>query len=201
MLLYRREGEDEREGPLDTLPTEVAPPPVLSMTDEEGDLEAFRDYLGTVPPDSLWDILHHLDEEQFPRRAETVRREIGRRRLFFVSPYTVFESRLRTLFFASVGFALLAATLHALSQVEFSLEPGEHLSWFFDLAVGTPAAARLMLPAAQFALVTSALLTLGAVVVAAWRLARHRLRRDVLVQGLIAVGLIAAFGAMAGLTG
>ena len=194
----RKSLEPEHGDPKPEEAAAAAPPLILSMTDEERDIEVFRAYLHTVPPDALWDILSHLDEELFPRRAEAVKREIGRRRLFFISPYTAFEQRLRMLFGGSVGLSVLAAFLHALAGVDIPLEPGEHLSWFFDLAVGGPAAARIALFPAQFATVVGGALTVGAVVLCGWLLAKRRLRRDVLVQGVVAVGLIVGFGWLAG---
>jgi hypothetical protein len=180
--------------------TPPLPERVLSMTDEEGDIQEFRHYLAALSADSLRDILVHLDEEQYPRRIETVRREIVRRRLFFISPYTPFESNLRTIFGCSVGFAILTATLRAIGSFEIALQPWEHLSsWFFDLAVGGPAAARSVLPFALFATACAGGISTGAVIVALYHSARRRMRRDVLATGVVALVLVAMFARLAGL--
>jgi hypothetical protein len=177
----------------------TAPPRLLSMCDESVDLFEFEAYLHSLPADSLWDIASHLDAERFPTRVDLAQREIERRKLDFVSPYSLLEQRMRTLFGVSVAFALLAAVLHGLGSIDIPLEPGEHLSWFFDLAVGGPAAARMMLPFVQFLAVGGALLTAGAVLFSLARIMRHCLRRDVLVMGVVASLLILAFGSLAGI--
>src|SRR4029079_14758775 len=89
----------------------------LSMTDEEVDIGAYQRYLRGLTPEGLWDVYAHLDSALYPRRREAVQREIARRRLFFVSPYTEFESRLRLLFGFCLGLALLAAVFHNLPNV------------------------------------------------------------------------------------
>ena len=168
-------------------PEEVTiPPRVLSMTDEELDILEFRDYLFSLPSESLWDIVLHIDPELYPRRIETVRREIARRRLFFISPYTSFELRLRVVFGASVALMLLTAALRAIGLFSIHLDPGEHLSWFFDLAVGGPEAARVVFPVARIVAIGGSAVTAGGIGIAAWHVARRRMRPDVLVMGLLA---------------
>jgi hypothetical protein len=53
--------------------------PMLHHTDEELDLQSFRAYIKSLPDDDLIDIRRHLDGEQFPARADAIRRELLRR--------------------------------------------------------------------------------------------------------------------------
>jgi hypothetical protein len=177
-------------------------PVPLSMTDEERDIGAFQRYLRGLTPEALWDVHAHLDADQYPRRSEAVRREIARRRLFFVSPYTEFESRLRCLFGLCCGLAILAAVFHNVPTFadlvtratrdfggSVPSPAGGSLSFGADLA---PSEARLVGTLARFfydAATVTAVGTVVALIPAAVRLARHNLRRDVLITGLIAFGL------------
>jgi hypothetical protein len=67
---------------------------LFSMTDEEQDIIAFQEYLRTLTPESLWDVQRHLDSDRYPRRGEAASREIARRRLFYLNPYTPLERKL-----------------------------------------------------------------------------------------------------------
>ena len=180
----------------------------FALTDEERDNGAFQQYLRTLTPEALWDIGAHLDRDRFPRRGETVAREMARRRLIYVSPYTAFEARLRGIFGWSVTLAALAAALRAVAGGLFliacnsvvrmfgwggykiNLEPVEHFSWFIDLAVGGPKAARIALPLALLLATGGLVLTLGGVCVCVWRLRGRRVRPDVLITGVCALVVI-----------
>ena len=132
----------------------------FSMTDEEGDLPAFLAYVRTLTPEALWDVQGHLEPDVYPRRYEAVRREIGRRGLFYLSPFTPDEERLRLLFAVwTLGGALCAALL-AIHHIPIHLQPWEHLTFFYDLAAGGPAAAGIALPVAQDALWVVGVVTL-----------------------------------------
>jgi hypothetical protein len=177
----------------------------LSMTDEERDIGAFQRYLRGLTPEGLWDVHAHLDPDQYPRRSEAVRREIGRRRLFFVSPYTEFESRLRLLFGFCLGLALLAALFHNLPNFaglmshatrdlggSVPVPNGGSLALAADLS---PSETHLLSGLARFFYDTAFLASLASLIAlppALFRLIRHRLRPDVLLTGLIAV-VIALF--------
>jgi hypothetical protein len=161
--------------------TPTPPTHTLSMTDEESDIEDFRAYVATLPPDALWDVFAHLDRDQYPRRHEMVEREIARRDLFFVSPNTAHELRLRGIVSVCLALAALSAFLRAVGAVVIRLEPWERLSWFFDLAVGAPTAARLVLPLARTPALGGALLAVGCTLLAAWGCSRRRVRPDLLV--------------------
>jgi hypothetical protein len=163
----------------------------LSMTDEERDIGAFQRYLRGLTPEALWDVHAHLDADQYPRRSEAVRREIARRRLFFVSPYTEFESRLRCLFGLCCGLAVLAAVFHNIPNFA-DLVTRSTRSFGGSLSLGadlSPSEARLVGTLARFfydAATVVAVATVAVLIPAAVRLARHNLRRDVLITGLIA---------------
>ena len=151
----------------------------FSMTDEEGDLVAFQDYLGALDADALWDVSSHLDPERYPRRHEALGREIARRRLFFVTPYTGFELRLRGLALVCLSLALLAALLRLIGSWELEVPTYVRLPFFTDLAVGGPRAARLVCPLALLAAGAGAAATLFAAVAALFLLARRRIRADI----------------------
>ncbi len=109
----------------------------FSMTDEERDIGQFAAYVAALAPESLWDVLSHLDAERYPRRRETVLREMARRRLFFVVPYTRWELRLRAFVGGGVFLAALAALLRLVGSFRLDLSPHEKLPFFTDLAVGS----------------------------------------------------------------
>lgn len=161
------------------------------MTDEERDFAEFQAYLTALPPEGLWDIQAHLDAERYPRRSEAVRREMERRRLFYVSPYTAREARLRSLFGLSFAAASLAASLRGIASIRIDLLPGERLTFFYDLAAGGPKAARMVLPLTCFVSVLLAAAAGVGVLLAAALLARRRLRPDVFVTGVVALTLAA----------
>jgi hypothetical protein len=171
----------------------------LSMTDEERDIGAFQWYLRGLTPEALWDVHAHLDEDRYPRRSESVRREMARRRLFFVSPYTEFESRLRCLFGLCCVLAVLAALFHNIPNLADLVSRATHSlggsdpsptgrSFALDATL-SPSESHLIAALARFfydSAVVTALATIIALVPAAVRLSRHNLRRDVLITGLIA---------------
>jgi hypothetical protein len=172
----------------------------LSMTDEEVDIGAFQRYLRGLTPEGLWDVYAHLDSDLYPRRSEAVGREMTRRRLFFVSPYTEFETRLRLLFGFCLGLALLAALFHNIPNAAGLMSHATHdfggsiatpnggsLALDADLS---PSEARLMAGLARFFYDGAFLTAFASVIVlppAMVRFMRHRLRPDVLLTGLIAV--------------
>lgn len=162
------------------------PLPFAWSHDEERDAERFGVYLATLPPDGLWDVLSHVDEDRFPRRHEAVRREIARRNLFFVPPYTPGELRWRTFLTLCVCAALLSATLRLVGSVTINLAPGERLPFFTDLAVGAPKAARLTLPPVRCAASLAAFVAASAFPVAATLWVRRRLRGEIVITTLLA---------------
>lgn len=164
-------------------------PSPFSPLDEERDIEAFQDYLRHLGADALHDIQAHLDTERFPRRGEALERELSRRRLFFVCPYTGAELKIRTILSVCLCLALLAAVLRVIGSVTINLHPSERLPFFTDLAVGSPRAARIVLPAAQSAALIGSVLSALLTVRALYLLARRRIRRDI---ALLALFLTAA---------
>ena len=163
-------------------------PPIgpFSMTDEERDIAQFSAYVTTLAPDCLWDILSHLDEDRYPRRHEAVLREMARRRLFFVVPYTQRELRLRAFLLTSVFLAALALLLSIVGS--FTIEASLHirLPFFTDLAVGSPKAARLLLPMVLPLACIAAAGTILATLYALCLLTRRRIRRDIAAMGVMA---------------
>jgi len=191
-MAVQRSAASERWGNRSPRPEgETGPAPVhpFSMTDEEGDLDAFHHYLRTLPPDALWDILSHLDEEQYPRRHEATQREIARRRLLFVTPYTAQEIWLRGMFGWSLLLAVLAAALRGIASQQIDLYPGQRLTFFYDLAVGGPPAARMVLPLERTVACLGEIAVIGAVSYAVFRCLHRRLRPDVLMTGVAALTL------------
>lgn len=163
----------------------------FSMTDEEGDLAAFQDYLAVLDAEALWDVASHLDPERYPRRHEATEREIARRRLFFVTPYTGFELRLRGFALVCLSLALLAALLRLLGSWALEVPTYVRLPFFTDLAVGGPKAARLVCPVAVFVAGAGAAATLAAAVAALWLLARRRVRADIAaITALAALAIV-----------
>ena len=163
----------------------------FSMTDEEGDIARFAAYLGGQPPEALWDIYSHLDAERYPRRREALLREMERRRLFFVPPYTRQEIRLRTFLGVAVFVAALAAFLRAAAGVVIDA-PYERLPFFTDLAVGGPKAARLVLPVVALAAHVLGLMTFVSTFGALLLLARRRIRGDIAAMAVLASAVILA---------
>jgi hypothetical protein len=171
----------------------------LSMTDEERDIGEFQRYLSGLTPEALWDVHAHLDADLYPRRSEAVRREIAHRRLFFISPYTEFEARLRCLFGLCCGLAVLAALFHNIPNLaglvthvtrnfggSIPSPTGRSLALDADLS---PSEAQLMASLARFFYDTAAIAAIATVISlipATVRLVRHNLRRDVFITGLIA---------------
>jgi hypothetical protein len=183
-----------------------AAPGPFSMTDEEGDFGAYQEYLRTLTPEALWDVHAHLDEEQYPRRADAVLREIARRKLYFFSPYTLTEARLRVLFGITLLCAVAAALLHHVPTFHVA---ANHLSDEIGGMGASPVTGR---PLTLITGLTNRELhildTLSAffrgcvwfgialivpgLLIATGRLMRHRLRPDILVMGVIM--LILTFG-------
>lgn len=163
------------------------------LADEEGDIDAFRAYLRPLPTESLWDIRSHLDADHYPRRYEAVAREIARRNVFFVTPYTTQEAWLRGMFGWSLLLAALAAALRAIGSIPIDLQPWEKLSFFYDLAAGGPKAARMVLPLERFLAMVGEAAVLAGVVVASVRCLGRHLSREVLATGIIALVLGALF--------
>lgn len=156
------------------------------MTDEEGDLAAFQNYLAALDAEALWDVVSHLDPERYPRRHEAAGREIARRRLFFVTPYTRLELRLRGVAMACLALAILAALLRLLGSWTLEVPTYVRLPFFTDLAVGGPKAARLVCPLAVFVAGAGAAATLAAAVAALFLLARRRIRADIAAMTTLA---------------
>jgi hypothetical protein len=173
----------------------------FSMTDEEGDFSAYQEYLRTLTPEALWDVHAHLDEDRYPRRADALRREIARRRLFFFAPYTVSEFRLRLLFSLTLLCAIAAVALHHIPTLsaavnQFSEEIG-------GMGVSPTTGRRFVLITGLSMREHRVLDTLSAffrgcawfgialsvpgILIAAVRLARHRLRPDILLMGVLAL--------------
>lgn len=163
----------------------------FSMMDEEGDLAAFQDYLAALDADALWDVSSHLDPERYPRRHEALGREIARRRLFFVTPYTRFELRLRDLALVCFSLAVLAALLRLIGSWTLEVPTYVRLPFFTDLAVGGPRAARLVCPLALLVAGAGAVATLAAAIAALFLLARRRIRADIAaVIGISALAIL-----------
>lgn len=178
--------------------------PLLSMTDEERDFAVFQEYLRTLSPDALWDVHAHVDADRYPRRYEAVAREMQRRRLFFISPYTTLEARLRALFGTCALLALFAGIvsgLPALSQgmntaaqslgasapeLPGVVAPG-HTIPLFSWHAGDERLWRDLLPLARCAALSGAsMATLAALFGAFPAFSRRRLRLEVLVTGVLA---------------
>lgn len=175
----------------------VATPPksgvLFSMTDEERDISSFQEYLRGLTPEALWDVQAHLDAELYPRRSEAALREIARRRLFYVTPYTLLETRLRFLYGCLVLLAALAAVLHGVASIPIHLLPGETLPFFYDLAAGGPKASQMVLPLTRCLATLFLALGMAGILPAAFQLARRRLRAEVFVTGVAALLLSALF--------
>jgi hypothetical protein len=157
---------------------------LFAMSDEERDIAAFQEYLRSLTPESLWDVQRHLDADRYPRRTEATSREIARRRLFYLNPYSPLEMRLRSLFGCLLLLSALAAALHGVAGIPIPLLPGEKLSYFYDLAAGGPRAAQIVLPLTRcLASICFAVGTAG-VLTAVFQMARRRLRAEVLATGI-----------------
>lgn len=162
------------------------------MTDEEGDLPAFQMYLTHLTETELQEVSQYLDSDQYPRRAEAVEREVRRRNVFFVSPYTPLETRLRHLWGACAALGVLCVALRGVGAIPITLLPGEKLSFFFDLAAGGPPAARLVFPFFHLLTVFLIALSVSGLLVAGQALRQNRLRSDVWWTGLICVCVAAS---------
>jgi hypothetical protein len=175
----------------------LAPPGPFSMTDEEKDFGEYQSYLRTLTPEALWDVHAHLDADNYPRRAEAVCREMARRRLFYVSPYTQFENRLRLVFGMTLLFAVFAVMLHfAPVLASLANQASQELGgagvadngWRIALVADLSKSELRTLAALSLFFRTAALLgvaiTVPALFVAGLRLLRNRLRRDVLFCGI-----------------
>lgn len=163
----------------------------FSMTDEEGDLLEFQAYLLRLSPEELWDVHAHLDNDRYPRRSEAVRRELLRRRLFGVSPFTANETRLRNLFGACAGVALFCILLRAVAAIHIDLLPGERLPFFYDLAAGGPKVAQAFLPFVRMLGMSLWAASIGGVVLALWGVVRRRVRGEVLGTGIAVLPVVA----------
>jgi hypothetical protein len=166
---------------------------LFSMTDEEQDIIAFQKYLHSLTPDALWDVQRHLDEDRYPRRTEAVTREIARRQLFYLTPYSPLEARLRGLFGCLLLLSALAAAFHGIASISIPLLPGEKLPYFYDLAVGGPKAAQIVLPLTRCLASLSFIASIAGIFIAVYRLARRNLRIDVFVTGIGAILLATLF--------
>jgi hypothetical protein len=186
------------------------PPGPFSMTDEEGDIGAYQAYLRTLTPEALWDVHAHLDEDQYPRRAEAVRREVMRRRLFFFSPYTLSESRLRALFGVMLFCAALAVLLHHVPNVfvganrlsdeigGMGMSPtGRPLTLMTGLTDKELSVLNGLSGFFRFAAWFGVALSVPALLFAMIRSLQHRLRPDVLVMGVLALLLTFALNFLA----
>lgn len=164
----------------------VAAPRVdlFSMSDEELDIAAFQEYLRALTPESLWDVQRHLDADRYPRRSEAASREIAHRRLFYLNPYSPLERKLRSLFGSLLLLSALAAAFHGVASVPVPLLPGEKLPYFYDLAVGGPKAAQMVLPLTRCLASLCFGLSVAGVLAAVFALARRRLRIEVFVTGI-----------------
>ncbi|MES2459826.1 MAG: hypothetical protein V4671_04525 [Armatimonadota bacterium] len=161
------------------------------MTDEEQDLPAFQEYLRSLTPDSLWDVQRHLDADRYPRRTEATSREIARRRLYYLNPYSLLERKLRFLFGCLLLLSVLAAALHGVAGIPIPLLPGEKLPYFYDLAAGGPKAAQMVLPLTRFLASLCFILTLLSIPIAVFEMARRKLRGEVFLTGFGALLLSA----------
>lgn len=176
--------------------------------DEERDFDAFRTYLSGLSPEELWDVSAHLDESRFPRRSEAIAREMARRRLFFLTPYTETEARLRTVSVASVLFALLAAVIngipalvalmvriaHSLGAENSGYVPEGRVSFMPGLTSGEEKLFAALLPPARGGASLALLVVCGAALFAAVRFGQRKMRHDVLITlwatVLVAGGLL-----------
>ena len=166
---------------------------LFSMTDEEQDIAAFQEYLHTLTPEALWDVQGHLDAERYPRRSEAAMREIAHRRLFYVTPYTILETRLRRLYGCLMLFSALAAALRGVASIPIHLLPGETLPFFYDLAAGGPKASQMVLPLTRFLASLFFVFSMAGIILAGFQLARRRLRAEVFATGIAALLLGALF--------
>lgn len=177
----------------------------FSMTDEERDIGAFQYYVRALSPDALWDVRAHLDAERYPRRSEAITREMTRRGLFFVSPYTPGELRIRALLVVCVAVAALALLLRFLpaglsaaqawlgarfgvSTVEVA--PGQRLPFLTGLAACGTEIALVAFPVFRAAAILAAVflpLLLGRCLLL---FRRRRLRRDIVFMAGIATALV-----------
>lgn len=182
--------------PVTRAETEAGP---FLRADEERDIEAFAGYVATLTPDALWDVLSHLDEDRYPRRREVVQRELTRRRLFFVIPYTRFEMAVRTflaaVLLAVVFLAALAALVYVIASFDIEAPYGS-VPNLKGLALGNPRAARAMVPVVlPFALLAAAA-TYPLTLYVLFQLLRRRVRREIVLLCLMAafgVGLLLLF--------
>jgi hypothetical protein len=161
------------------------------MSDEEQDIVAFQTYLHSLTPESLWDVQRHLDTDQYPRRTEAVVREISRRRLIYLNPYSPLETRLRSLFGCLLLLSALAAALQGVAGIPIPLLPGEKLSYFYDLAAGGPKAARMVLPLTRCLASLCFIVSAAGVLIAAFQMVRRRLRGEVFATGIASLLLSA----------
>ena len=157
---------------------------LFSMTDEEQDIAAFQEYLRTLTPESLWDVQRHLDTDRYPRRCEAASREIAHRRLFYLNPYSPLERRLRFVFACLLLFSVLAAAFHGIAGIPIPLLPGEKLPYFYDLAVGGPRVAQIVLPLTRFLASLFFVLSVAGVLTALFQLVCRHLRAEVLATGI-----------------
>ena len=164
----------------------------FSMTDEERDITAFQEYLRSLTPESLWDVQRHLDADRYPRRTEATSREIARRNLFYLNPYSPLERKLRLLYGCLLFLSTLAAVLHGVASIPIPLLPGEKLTFFYDLAAGGPKAAQMVLPLTRFLASLCFGISMAGSLVAIVQMVRRRLRAEVFITGV--VGLL--FSAM-----
>ena len=163
--------------------------------DEEHDFGAFRAYLAALSPEELWDVWAHLNQSRFPRRTEAVTREMEKRRLFFLTPYTETELRLRTLSVASVLFATLACVIrgippfvalmaqqaHELGAANSGYVPGQRVSFMPGLTSGEEKLLAALLPLTRNAACLTVAVLFGAGIYAAFRFGQKKLRRDMLL--------------------
>ena len=179
----------------DAQPTEKVDAPLkngvslFSMTDEEQDIAAFQEYLHTLTPEALWDVHRHLDAERYPLRSEAAGREIARRRLFYVTPYTILETRLRRLYGCLMLFSALAAALRGVASIPIHLLPGETLPFFYDLAAGGPKASQMVLPLTRSLASLFLVLSVPGTLLALVQLVRCQLRAEVFATGIGALVL------------
>ena len=166
---------------------------LFSMTDEEQDIAAFQEYLHTLTPEALWDVQGHLDAERYPRRSEAARREIARRRLFYVTPYTPLETQLRRLYGCLMLFSALAAALRGVASIPIHLLPGETLPFFYDLAAGGPKASQMVLPLTRGLASLFFGLSVPGTLLALVQLVRRQLRAEVFATGVGALLLGTVF--------
>ena len=156
------------------------------MADEERDIGAFQAYVAALGPTELWDVLSHLDEEHYPRRRETVLREMARRRLFFVTPYSRLELGLRNFLLLTLFLTGLTLLLHAVGASTLEPPPYGRLPFFTDLAVGSPKAARLLLPVFLPVAAAAAVATVPVTGYAVYLLWRRRAQIDLVVLAVLA---------------